>query len=259
MTRNILFALLFSLAAPAGAQLNPEDDNIPTVDGVAASEGDTIIAKKINLSKIPPASTFQTMRWSGGKTYTFTEEDVLWLARMVHGETGGRPSYEDADAMLWSLAQRKFFAKGFRKWSMARLVQGYSQPVNPAWLRDGPKCKKFRGTFKTLERGHRCAEHRFKKRGKYINLKWSQLNKVARFAVIGFVQGKSLNPVPGGVGWFAKRTWDKIEKKGNNKKSWEKRVFGWEIERNVFYKSAAKKFGTADWTGGEVVIDSPGT
>lgn len=207
-----------------------------------------------DLSKIPAASTLKTLKWTS-HSYAFTQDDLLWSARMIHGETGGKPSNADAEAMLWAIAQRKFFAKGFQDWDFKTLVQKYSQPVNTKWLREGPACAKHKGDFKGLPKEDPCAEHRFALREKYAKIEWKDISETARLAVVAFAQGKTVNPIPGGVGWYAKGTWDKREKNGANKEEWEKPVHGWDIERNVFYKSAAKATDTQSWTGGEVSVE----
>ena len=228
MSKTILAAFVLSLALPLAAQ--------------------------VNLDKIPDPATLKTLNGSSG-SYSFTEDDLLWLARMIHGETGGSPTKEDAEAMIWAIAQRKYFAKGFQSWDLATMVQKYSQPVNTKWLRDGPVCGKLSDAeVEKLAKGEPCAKHRFAKREKYAKIEWKDISQVARQAVVDFASGSSVNPIPGGVGWYAKGLWEKREKNGANQSEWEKPVHGWEIEQNVFYKSAAKASNTESWSGTEVTV-----
>lgn len=208
----------------------------------------------INLDKIPDPATYKTLKHSSGD-YTLTENDVLWMGRMIHGETRGGATKADADAMIWAIAQRRFYAKGFRSWTIEKLVQKYSQPVNTRWLRDGPECGKYTDAeIKKHPKSHACAAHRFPLREEYAKKEWKDLSKVARQALYDFVGGTSVNPVPGGVGWYAKGVWESRENNGANASEWEKPVFGWEIEHNVFYKSSAKASDTTSWNGSEVTV-----
>ncbi|MBI4349349.1 MAG: hypothetical protein HY553_21095 [Elusimicrobia bacterium] len=248
MTRVGAVVAVVGLAAWGAAQtLEESGGGAPPVGEVREQAAD--------LTAPPDPATLKSIQWSQA-SYSFQGDDLLWLGRMVHGETGGSPGRDDADAMLWALAQRKFAFPGFRKksWTLATLVQKYSQPVNTAWLRDGPKCKEYAGKTQGLPKEHPCAEHRFAKRERYAGLAWAELHETARRAVVDFASGRSTNPVPGGVGWYAEGVWKKREKNGSNQNDWEKPVSGWEIGNNRFYKSAAKTSDTQAWTGTEVVL-----
>lgn len=73
-----------------------------------------------------------TQDWS----YTLTDEDLLWAARMIEGEGGNRPG------VLWTMAQRlALLHRAAPHLTYTGLIRAYSQPINPRWFRDGEFCK----------------------------------------------------------------------------------------------------------------------
>ena len=270
MSKLLLAAAALLLSSPLFAQLNENSGNVPPVGTKTidfTGDGETITTGKPadGVTKPSDADLLSLRCWKRNaageaveiaKARKISADDVEWLAKAIHGETGGKPKEDDAQAMLWTLGQRLCFAKGFRDWSITKMVQNYSQPVNERWTRHGPECGGYSDAqVKAFDSGHKCAAHRFPKRDKYRNLVWKDIAALARQQSVLWAQGKLQNPVPGSVGWFATGTWDKGEAKGYNASSWEKRVKAFEIQQNVFYYSSAKNSDTQKWTGNETTVE----
>jgi hypothetical protein len=218
------------------------------------------VAETSDTYRIPEAGALKKLAYANGTTNPITPEDVLWAARMIHGETGGRPTDEDAAAMLWAIAQRSYWSTTWNRHTLSELVQAYSQPINPKWSREGSACREYNGKTQELPQSHACAEHRLKLREKYRRLEWNELSEVARRATIAFAEGKVTNPIPGGIGWFAKGEWARSESTGYNRQ--EHREGRWEIRRNVFFCSNQNdrdvrrnvSFNSCNWSGKEVSV-----
>jgi len=188
--------------------------------------------------------------YSNGDKKRITPDAVLWLAKMIDAETWGKPTEEDAKAMLWALVQRTAIWK-FRKWSWVKMIQAYSQPVNPRWTKTGDKCSKYYQSSFNGAIPNRCSERKVNRRVGNIRKKWDDLHPIARRVVLEFVAGKIPNHIPGAVGWFAPRTWESRQKNGANRKS--RMVYHSTIDGNVYF-AMNKNPNTINWTSSEVVI-----
>lgn len=85
--------------------------------------------------------------------YSLTNDDMIWFARALGGETWGGADREDAKWHFWSWMDRFQLVRG--NWQHSdgvplegqfgsKLVQYHSQAVSPKWLSlDGEKCKKY--------------------------------------------------------------------------------------------------------------------
>lgn len=115
--------------------------------------------------------------------YKFTDTDVEWLARSMWGEEEA-DDIEGKIAVAWThinrflLVNYKWRQEG---WPFYKYVQGHSQPINPAWRRDGRFCRpggKYHGSPKY------CSEAQLRKRDKFqtspVPQKW--LDLAERFA-----------------------------------------------------------------------------
>ena len=133
----------------------------------------------------------------GDFVYTVTDEDKLWLARAVWGESGergGRPGAAIAWAMLQYLAlvvgrhgQRPAFS------SLTRQLRSYCQPINPKWgSMSGSGCQRH---------PERCTEHMLARRRQITNAGWDRIPRAVRQVVEGVLAGNIENPVPGAVDW----------------------------------------------------------
>jgi hypothetical protein len=206
----------------------------------------------------PTASELGILCFPDGSEKNIDPDDALWAARMIHGETGGSATAEDAKAMLWSMAQRSYWSPSWRPKSLGDLIRAYSQPINPRWTRTGKYCKKYYAEDYEGEVPDNCSESRLKRRDQYRGIAWSAIDATARDAVVQFGAGTLDNPVPGAVGWFAKGLWKKREQSGKNAE--EHMVFQSEIEKNVYFYAdgPGAALDTRSWTASEVVVAGPG-
>ena len=107
---------------------------------------------------------YAAIQFRDGTRYQLTPEDVLWTARAVVYE-GGEP----AD-VLWTLAQR--FVMQRRTYpTYTAFVRAFSQPVNPAWARDGEFCRPGGPYRKTAY----CEESKLARRDEAIHATWTDL------------------------------------------------------------------------------------
>ena len=139
-----------------------------------------------------------------GFSYRLTPDDVLWLARSAAFE--GDPA-----AVVWTYAQRLTLPE-FRGWSMARLVQGHSQPTNPRWGRDGDFCRRPDGIcWQTDAPGKcfdqagasMCSDERLRRRDQARSVTWASLGISVRSIVERFATARLSNPVPRSVDFAA--------------------------------------------------------
>lgn len=119
-----------------------------------------------------------------GYRYSITPEDVLWLARSVQYEGGNYL------ATAWTYAQRQVLYR--RTGSLASLVLGHSQPVNPKWRRDGEFCRPG-GRFHGQDN---CSEARLARRDEAAALPWASIREEIRSIVVNWALGQTTNPVP---------------------------------------------------------------
>jgi hypothetical protein len=151
--------------------------------------------------ELPPREAIGALVFDDGTRKQLTQEDLLWVARAIHGETGGGANEEQAAAMFWALAQRMRWSPTFRHWTMSRLAQAFSQPINPIWLAEGSKCRG--STY------WGCSEKRTARRVVYRGLRWEQISPAARRVVVAFAQGRVDNHFVGLVNWFDRELWEK--------------------------------------------------
>ena len=133
-------------------------------------------------------TTWGRLQFSDGTAYALTAEDMLWTARAAVYE-GGDPALT-----LWTLAQR--FSQLRNSFpTFTEFVRGFSQPVNPRWLRDGLFCKP-RGHYVNTEY---CSEARLARRDRAVASDWYDLNAAepnVTATVIAWGQGLVGNPLP---------------------------------------------------------------
>lgn len=134
----------------------------------------------------------------GGRSYTLTRDDLLWLGRSFTGEAGnlGRQEYI---ALCWCYAQRMMAFERYRTWSrgeyetkFVKLVRLHSQPVNPNWMEGGRFC--IPGG-----RGHgqdRCSPEALARRARFSSLPWGSIRLEIRQAIIDWAEGRANNPIP---------------------------------------------------------------
>ncbi len=77
-----------------------------------------------------------------------------------------------------------------------------------------------------------------KKQAKNLKKKWRDTSKLARKAVLNFVNGKSDNSVFTAIGWYSQKKWNKRERNGKNNKA--HRIVVSEIDNRVFFTDGRK-------------------
>lgn len=136
------------------------------------------------LGVAPIPSNLGTIVAANGYSYRITPTDLLWLARSVQYEGGNYL------ATAWTYAQRQVLYR--RTGSLASLVQAHSQPVNPAWRRDGEKCRPG-GPYHDSDS---CSEARLARRDEAASLPWSEIDERVRNLLVAWATGETRNPVP---------------------------------------------------------------
>ena len=203
--------------------------------------------------EVPSADRLGKVCYPGGHEKAITPEAVVWMAKMVHGETRGGPSRDDAEWMLWSLVQRSGIWS-FRTWDWQKFVQAYSQPVNPKWTRTGKYCKKYWAEGYTGKIADACSKKRVDLRDQYIAMSWDDTHVTARKAAIELATGSLANPAPGSVGWFDPGTWRSREKNGSNAKS--HMVLVDTVDGNSYF-AMDQNPDTRGWTADTVTVVGP--
>ncbi|MEM8931013.1 MAG: hypothetical protein AAGE94_07550 [Acidobacteriota bacterium] len=183
-----------------------------------------------------------------GREKPILPSDALWLAKMVHGETRGNPTQDDADHMLWTIASRTDLPS-FRDKSVQYLTRNYSQPINRKWTRTGSRCKEYYEDDFEGDVPKSCSEANTKRRARYIAMGWDDIDELARRATLEFAVGQVPNPLIGSIGWFDSGQWKESEKGGHNGNRQKLAV----VERNTFY---ARKRGpaTVHWDQWDVSV-----
>lgn len=135
-----------------------------------------------------------TIRSGDGWSYTLTEQDKLWAARMARYE-GGSP-----DDVLWTMTQYYARPAVHQRYStFTEAIQAYSQPINPKWRRDGLFCRPG-GEYHDRDN---CAERRLAVRDTAARISWGELPQEIRDAVSEWFSGRMPNPVPKAVDFAA--------------------------------------------------------
>lgn len=133
---------------------------------------------------------------AGTSRYRLTWEDLLWCARMIEGECGAAQAAGNHGAsILWCMASR-FAAVSRRRYPTFKgLCQGYSQPINPIWRRDGEKCR-VGGSY----HGRReCSEGALNTRERLSTKEWHEFSNGIQTMVHNWATAQVENPVPRAV------------------------------------------------------------
>jgi hypothetical protein len=99
--------------------------------------------------------------------------------------------YEGGDhaSTIWTYAQRQALYR--RTSSLASLIRGHSQPVNPAWADPGtPLCR---------QHPDRCGPAAIARRQEAASLPWASVVPAVRDAVLRWARAQLSNPVPRSV------------------------------------------------------------
>lgn len=117
-----------------------------------------------------------------------TQNDVLWMARMLRGEAYGfgRTHYA---TVLYTVAQRLWYLPAFREVdSFTTFMRAFSQPINPRFTDvNSRNCDRYRA---------QCGEAFLARRNRIQNLQWEEIPAELRLIAIEFAQGRLRNPAP---------------------------------------------------------------
>ena len=117
-----------------------------------------------------------------GYRYELTGHDLLTLARSLHKE-----GVSDSPELLWTYAQRQ----ALLRWgSLASLVVAHSQPINPLWFPDGPKCRPG-GPYEHEQECVNAAS-----RPANARRAWRDIDPYVRRTIIAWTRGEVPNTVP---------------------------------------------------------------
>lgn len=124
-----------------------------------------------------------------GYAYRVTDNDRLWLARMISpGAEGG-----DNTATLWTLASHHAMNHGS---SLTDTARSYSQPISALWSRGGSKCSPGGSGYGTPA----CSEAKLANRERIAALQSGDLGP--ELALIDrWLSGQVLNPAPRATEW----------------------------------------------------------
>ena len=150
-----------------------------TVGGITTAVGVYLLIKRyFPLGKVS----------FNGQERTLTEEDKLWAARMVVGETGGDDPQSNA-AVLWSVLTRWLTKPSLQGMSWAQVMRAFSQPINPQWAdASAPGCTRQPSA---------CTETNLARRRQITSMPWSSIPQSVRDQVEAFARGRVANPIPG--------------------------------------------------------------
>lgn len=191
---------------------------------------------------LPSANELGTVCYPNKNPRPITPDAVLWMGKMVDGETWGKATEDDARAMFWAIMQRSHARqqKYFENWR--QFMQSYSQPIKTQWLKDGLYCREYYESGFSGRIPANCSLKKVTRRAENIKKGWNDLDLSTKLWVIDLAKGNQANHIPGVVGWFAPGLWKKRERNGENRQ--DKFVFAKEIDGNVYFKFKR----TRNWT-----------
>lgn len=169
--------------------------------GLVAALGITGIAAATYAAtrSLPRSSVYirnRTIYGPGGFQYYLTDDDLLWLARAVWGESGEHE--RDGAAVAWAMAQNHALLVGRsrpRFSTFGALLRAYCQPINPRFATPT--------SSGCIERPSHCTERLLARRRMITNAPWSRIPQSVRDLVASFSRGTLENPVPGMTDWAA--------------------------------------------------------
>lgn len=137
-----------------------------------------------------------TIYFPGEQPYVITDEDKLWMARMIFGEVNRDPAAWDrpdvqrgGGAVLWAMANH-YVTVGQKRAlypTLASFLQGYSQPINPRWVDpNGERCRRSPAM---------CTADRIAFRRTLRAKSWGEFPVALQNLVLSFAAGQIPNPI----------------------------------------------------------------
>lgn len=137
-----------------------------------------------------------TIYFPGEQPYVITDEDKLWMARMIFGEVNRNPAawsnpsvQQGGGAVLWAMANHYITVGQKRQLypSLGAFLQGYSQPINPRWVDpNGDRCRRSPAM---------CTSERIAFRRMLRAKSWNAFPVALQNLVLNFAAGRIPNPI----------------------------------------------------------------
>lgn len=140
----------------------------------------------------------------GGKpfTYRLTPDDVLWTARMIEGEAGGRDD-RDNEAVIWAMLNRYAFHTHRNYPTFHQFIRAYSTPLQPV-LKNWRAAKAHAGSPAFVKTGGTYTGKRVPagipkgQLDRHLALQarpWAKLRAGSRKVALRVLGGRSSNPI----------------------------------------------------------------
>jgi hypothetical protein len=125
------------------------------------------------------------------RTYSLTEEDKLWLARAIAGETGETPrGLEGPASVAWAMINRFLLSPAQSNWPrFTDLLRAFCQPINPKWALGGSKCPDA-----SPDKADPCYSGKLARREHIASLTWAEIHADIRSLVESFAAGQVFLP-----------------------------------------------------------------
>jgi hypothetical protein len=177
----------------------------PTSTGISAGTLGTLVCE------IPDRDPFR---------YTFTQDDVVWTARFLHGEAGGRDDLQN-HSIIWTMFNRyAYFRNVTPRWgSFSDFIRQYSSALKPylkhfdsvkKWVAkcnatfDNPECN-FQPTRTEFYPGQKIPMGQLKNHLKLQRIPWEEMSDGSRQLATRALAGDVPNPI-GNASDFANTT-----------------------------------------------------
>lgn len=151
-----------------------------------------------------PTGNFGTLVFNRNQTrfsYQFTPDDVLWTARLIIGESGGRNNL-DNQAVIWALFNRYAFFTHRIYPTFHQFIRAYSTPLQPVLRNWGAAKRNMNRPDFIRTGGFYAPPHNDIPRGqlrRFIELQrtpWARLQPLsARQLAVNALRGEVPNPV----------------------------------------------------------------
>jgi hypothetical protein len=167
------------------AAVTTTEDAIRAATGTVAtgtSSGGGLTVGNASVGELPSVTIL-----APGFSYAITGQDYLTMARSID-----RESPADCAAILWTYVQRYVALRGPAGPypTLSRMVIAFSQPINPLWFPDGPKCRPGGPYYGQRE----CANAEM--RPIYASRPWGEIRSSVRDGILRWAQGRVANSVP---------------------------------------------------------------
>lgn len=186
-----------------------QDQSLKT-DGIVGPTTEAALKRALNVTPVSqstgefPRGPFGVLTVSApgrfSLSYIFTPEDVLWTARFIVGEAGGKDNAENR-AVIWAMLNRyAFFTHKYYK-TFGSFLRAYSTPLQPVLRSWGAARRHMHKPEFIKTGGFYAPPHDNIPRGQlrqFLNLQsspWNQLPQSARSLALKAAKGLAANPI----------------------------------------------------------------